>query len=170
MAPARGRCFAIPASRAVLEEIEASRAIFTLYEGALFHHQGASYVVREVRFQERIALVERRAVPYWTRPHDYTDLEILHRRETKALGTGHIVFGDMKVRKVVYKYVLSRVLARAARAGVAHRKRPGRAAHQSVIVVTPPQVRQGPAVDKAGDRVPRPGPAAVRVYDHRRLL
>ena len=105
-------------TRAVLEEIEASRAVFTLYEGALFHHQGATYIVRELRFQECIALVERRAVPYWTRIHDYTDVEILHRRQTRALPAGQAIYGDMRVRKVVYACVGPAPKASPARRGI----------------------------------------------------
>jgi len=98
-------CMEPPATREVLEEIEPSRAIFSLYEGALFHHQGAGYLVREVRFTERIALVERRAIPYFTRPHDFTDVEIVRRRQFKPVSTRtSALYGDLLIRVVVFGY------------------------------------------------------------------
>ena len=111
-------------TRAVLEETEASRAIFTLYEGALFHHQGASYLVRELRYHERIALVERRSVPYWTRQHDYTDVQIIHRHQACSTGASTAIYGDMRIRKVVYQY--------AATAGGLPRGRGGGGHHACV--------------------------------------
>lgn len=89
----------------MIEEIEARRAIFTIYTGAVFHHQGLSYVVTDLRIEERIALVERRDnVTYWTRQRDYTDVEVVSKTESKALGIDQVHYGSAGVRSVVFGY------------------------------------------------------------------
>ena len=52
----------------ILEEIEDSRAIFEAYEGAVFLHQGLTFVVQEVSHDSKIAKVLRADVNWTTRP------------------------------------------------------------------------------------------------------
>lgn len=59
----------------VLEEIEWSRAVFEVYEGALFLHQGRSYLVKEISHDSRIARLEEANVDWTTRVRDYTDVD-----------------------------------------------------------------------------------------------
>jgi DEAD/DEAH box helicase domain-containing protein len=42
----------------VLEELEASRAFFTLYDGGIFLHQGNTYLVKEFNPERKIAKVD----------------------------------------------------------------------------------------------------------------
>ncbi|KAF8464064.1 P-loop containing nucleoside triphosphate hydrolase protein [Kalaharituber pfeilii] len=58
----------------VLEELEPSRAGFTVYEGGIFLHQGKSYLVKDVAPEKRFARVELVSVEYMTRPRDHTDV------------------------------------------------------------------------------------------------
>lgn len=66
----------------VLEELEASRAFFTIYEGAIFMHQGSTYLVREFNPDKKMAKVERANVEWTTRQRDYTDVDPI---ETQAI-------------------------------------------------------------------------------------
>lgn len=59
----------------VLEEVEASRAFFTIYEGGIFLHQGRTYLVKEFRPEERIAKVVKVNVDWITQQRDYTDID-----------------------------------------------------------------------------------------------
>ncbi|KAI0459467.1 hypothetical protein F5B21DRAFT_499645 [Xylaria acuta] len=59
----------------VLEELEASRAFFTLYDGAIFLHQGNSYLVRDFQPDRKIAKVERVKVEWTTQQRDFTDID-----------------------------------------------------------------------------------------------
>lgn len=61
--------------RNVLEEIEAVRIPFTIYEGAIFLHQGHPYLVKEFNADERFALVERTNVSWTTTQRDFTDID-----------------------------------------------------------------------------------------------
>ena len=56
----------------VLEEIEWSRAIFELFEGAIFMHQGQSYLVKELSHDQRLGKLEETNVEWTTRQRDYT--------------------------------------------------------------------------------------------------
>ncbi|KAI1188219.1 hypothetical protein F5B17DRAFT_396458 [Nemania serpens] len=59
----------------VLEELEASRAFFTLYDGAIFLHQGNSYLVRDFQPDRKIAKVEKVKVEWTTQQRDFTDID-----------------------------------------------------------------------------------------------
>ncbi|CCH41513.1 putative ATP-dependent helicase HRQ1 [Wickerhamomyces ciferrii] len=59
----------------VIEEIEASRTSFTLYEGGIFIHQGYPYLVREFNADEHFAKVERVDVDWTTSQRDFTDVD-----------------------------------------------------------------------------------------------
>ena len=52
----------------VLEEIEDSRVLFEAFEGAVFIHQGLTYLVHEVSHEMRIARVTRADVNWTTSP------------------------------------------------------------------------------------------------------
>jgi len=52
----------------VLEEIEDSRVLFEAFEGAVFIHQGLTYLVQEVSHEMRVARVTRADVNWTTSP------------------------------------------------------------------------------------------------------
>ncbi|KJA27331.1 hypothetical protein HYPSUDRAFT_131100, partial [Hypholoma sublateritium FD-334 SS-4] len=52
----------------MVEEVEVSRALFELYEGAVFMHQGESFVINEVSHDEKVAKAIRSDVNYITSP------------------------------------------------------------------------------------------------------
>ncbi|OJJ46710.1 hypothetical protein ASPZODRAFT_65980, partial [Penicilliopsis zonata CBS 506.65] len=68
----------------VLEEVEASRAFFTIYEGGIFLHQGQTFLVQELNPEGRFARVVRVHVDWSTMQRDYTDIDPI---ETEAIRT-----------------------------------------------------------------------------------
>ncbi|PYH42400.1 ATP-dependent 3'-5' DNA helicase [Aspergillus saccharolyticus JOP 1030-1] len=66
----------------VLEEVEASRAFFTIYEGGIFLHQGQTYLVQEFNPDRHFARVIRVHVDWNTMQRDYTDIDPI---ETDAI-------------------------------------------------------------------------------------
>ncbi|XP_043813361.1 uncharacterized ATP-dependent helicase YprA isoform X3 [Manihot esculenta] len=60
----------------VLEEIEESKAFFQVYEGAVYMHQGKTYLVEELNISEKIALCRRADLQYYTKTRDYTDIHV----------------------------------------------------------------------------------------------
>ncbi|XVF54478.1 hypothetical protein PTKIN_Ptkin05aG0183500 [Pterospermum kingtungense] len=60
-----------------LEEIEESKAFFQVYEGAVYMHQGRTYLVKDLDLSRKIAYCEKAALDYYTKTRDYTDIHII---------------------------------------------------------------------------------------------
>lgn len=50
---------------------------FQIYEGAVYMHQGKTYVVKELDISEKIALCYEANLHYYTKTRDYTDIDVL---------------------------------------------------------------------------------------------
>ncbi|KAL1836811.1 hypothetical protein VTJ49DRAFT_4627 [Mycothermus thermophilus] len=90
----------------VLEELEASRATFTIYDGAIFLHQGTTYLVRDFDPDRKLARVERVRVDWLTQQRDYTDVDPI---ETEAVKRIHgspcrAYYGSIRIKQVVFGY------------------------------------------------------------------
>ncbi|TPX06986.1 uncharacterized protein E0L32_011131 [Thyridium curvatum] len=90
----------------VLEELEASRATFTLYDGAIFLHQGTTYLVRDFNPDRRIARVEKVKVDWLTQQRDYTDVD---PTETEAIrripgSLSRAFHGTIRITQVVFGF------------------------------------------------------------------
>lgn len=69
----------------VLEELEKNRASFTLYDGAIFLHQGQKYLVRDWNPDKSIAKVEKVNVDWTTVQRDFTDIDPIETEESRRL-------------------------------------------------------------------------------------
>ncbi|KAL4871833.1 hypothetical protein BDV12DRAFT_183413 [Aspergillus spectabilis] len=69
----------------VLEEVEASRAFFTLYEGGIFLHQGQTYLVKELNPDRFFARVVRVTVDWNTMQRDFTDIDPIETENTRFI-------------------------------------------------------------------------------------
>lgn len=56
----------------IMEETEWSRAVFSVFEGAVFLHQGKTYIVQTVDHSSKIAKIVENNVDWSTRQRDYT--------------------------------------------------------------------------------------------------
>jgi len=90
----------------VLEELEASRATFTLYDGAIFLHQGDTYLVRDFNPDKHIARVERVKVDWLTSQRDYTDIDPVETEAVKRLDRSRwrAYYGAIRIKQVVFGY------------------------------------------------------------------
>ncbi|KAJ5542364.1 Helicase C-terminal [Penicillium sp. DV-2018c] len=96
----------------VLEEVELSRAFFTIYEGGIFLHQGTSYLVKELNPDARLARVVRVHVDWSTMQRDYTDIDPIETEAMRTISPGsdaststaHAFFGTIKIYAVVYGF------------------------------------------------------------------
>ncbi|KAI3342843.1 hypothetical protein F4824DRAFT_121722 [Ustulina deusta] len=90
----------------VLEELEASRAFFTLYDGAIFLHQGNSYLVRDFQPDRKIAKVERVKVEWTTQQRDFTDIDPVEceaiRKIPRSLSRAY--HGSIRITQNVFGY------------------------------------------------------------------
>lgn len=91
----------------VLEELEASRAFFTIYEGGIFLHQGNSYLVKEFSQERMLATVERVHVDWMTQQRDYTDIDPIETeaiRRLPAPSLSRAFHGAIRVVQVVFGF------------------------------------------------------------------
>ncbi|KAJ4300478.1 ATP-dependent 3'-5' DNA helicase [Collariella sp. IMI 366227] len=90
----------------VLEELEASRATFTIYDGAIFLHQGDTYLVRDFNPDKQIARVERVKVDWLTSQRDYTDVDPIETEAVKRLRNSPscAYHGTIRIKQVVFGY------------------------------------------------------------------
>lgn len=90
----------------VLEELEASRATFTIYDGAIFLHQGVTYLVREVNPEKQMARVEKVKVDWTTTQRDYTDIDPIETEAIRRIkgSQSRAFFGTIKIKQVVFGY------------------------------------------------------------------
>jgi DEAD/DEAH box helicase domain-containing protein len=92
----------------VLEEVEASRAFFTIYEGGIFLHQGQTYIVKELNPERHFARVLRVHVDWSTMQRDYTDIDPIETEAMRLVSTGpdscRAFFGAVQIHAVVYGF------------------------------------------------------------------
>ncbi|ODQ81778.1 hypothetical protein BABINDRAFT_170429 [Babjeviella inositovora NRRL Y-12698] len=95
------------ARNVVIEEIEASRTSFTLYEGGIFIHQGYPYLIREFNTEDRFAKVERVDVEWHTSHRSYTDINPIEIEFIRSLGGPSdvpVYYGKIQTTIVVFGF------------------------------------------------------------------
>ncbi|KAL1683546.1 hypothetical protein EV122DRAFT_286287 [Schizophyllum commune] len=94
-----------PDAPRTLEEIEISRALFELYEGAVFIHQGMTFMVNEISHDDRIARLVKADVNWVTSPRDYTDVDAKQTyRIREVQGSYRAYYGRVEVMTKVFGF------------------------------------------------------------------
>lgn len=96
----------------VIEEVEEARTPFTLYEGAIFLHQGYTYLVKEFNSESHFATVERVNVDWITQQRDFTDIDPLEIEYVKQFHPPNadspsdlpVFYGKIQSKVVVFGY------------------------------------------------------------------
>ncbi|XXG94360.1 ATP-dependent 3'-5' DNA helicase [Hypoxylon texense] len=90
----------------VLEELEASRAFFTIYDGAIFLHQGISYLVRDFQPDRKIAKVEKVKVEWTTQQRDFTDVDPVETEAIRQIpgSLSRAFHGSIRITQNVFGY------------------------------------------------------------------
>lgn len=91
---------------AVLEEVEPSRAFFTIYEGGIFLHQGYTYLVKEFSPEQKYAKVTLVKVDWTTQQRDYTDVDPIETEAIRRIpySLSRAFYGAIKIRAVVFGF------------------------------------------------------------------
>lgn len=84
--------------------LDEARAYRDGHEGAVYLHQGDTYVVSHLDVQHGEVWVTRRNVSYYTQPKVDTDLEVLERRAVDDLGPCRLHLGSVRVHTHVVAY------------------------------------------------------------------
>jgi DEAD/DEAH box helicase domain-containing protein len=81
----------------LLETIEASVALFFIFPGAIYLHQGESYLVEELDLAARTAYARPADVNYYTQDKEITDLHILKVMRDKSCRKARVYLGEVEV-------------------------------------------------------------------------
>jgi len=94
-----GENFAIidTSNGSLLETIEASVALFFIFPGAIYLHQGESYLVEELDLHSRTAFAKPVTVNYYTQDKEITDLHILKVLQDKSCRQSKVYLGEVEV-------------------------------------------------------------------------
>ncbi|KAA1474847.1 DEAD H helicase [Dentipellis sp. KUC8613] len=97
-------------SAQILEEIEVSRALFELYEGAIFIHQGVPFLVKEISHDNMTAKVIRTDANWITSPRDFTDVDAVETHRIKEIKNSpyRAFYGRVDVKTVVFGFFKTR--------------------------------------------------------------
>ncbi len=88
----------------MLEELSASTAPFRVHPGAIYLHQGESYLVTEYSHDLRHAIVTPVAVEHYTQPRELNDVRIVRSLRHRELPTTTAYLGRVRVRSQVIGY------------------------------------------------------------------
>jgi len=84
-----------------LETIEASTAFFQIHPGAVYLHQGESYLVTALDLASHTAYAAPTNVHYYTQTKDITDLHIIKPIREKMCGEVKVCLGEVEVTTTV---------------------------------------------------------------------
>jgi DEAD/DEAH box helicase domain-containing protein len=85
-----------------IEQIPATRAPFEIHPGAVYLHQGDTYLVRHLA--DREALAQHAQLSYYTQPRDSTDIMIERVLEQHVQGSATLCLGVVAVTRQVTGY------------------------------------------------------------------
>jgi DEAD/DEAH box helicase domain-containing protein len=91
-------------SGALLETIDASTAYFQLHTGAVYLHQGETYLIVESDPASKIARGKLSDANYYTEVRDLTDLTITSTMRQKTAGAVNVYLGEVDVTTTVLGY------------------------------------------------------------------
>jgi DEAD/DEAH box helicase domain-containing protein len=77
--------------------VEEGRAFEQVHPGAIYLHQGETYLVRALDLQTRTARVEPAGADYHTQPRTTIDLTIRHTHASRPWGPTAMQFGEVEV-------------------------------------------------------------------------
>jgi len=85
----------------LLETVEASVAFFQVHPGAIYLHQGESYLIKELDLARHIAWAEPKSVDYYTQTMEINDIRVTSLTKEKDCHGVKVYFGDVDVTNTV---------------------------------------------------------------------
>jgi DEAD/DEAH box helicase domain-containing protein len=92
----------------LLGTVDEASAHTTVHEGAVYVHQGESYLVQTLDLDDSVALVAAAEPDYSTTARDVTDIRILERLRSSSWGEATLCFGTVEVTRQVVAYQMRR--------------------------------------------------------------
>jgi len=81
----------------LMETVESSVAFFQVHPGAIYLHQGDSYLITKLDLTNHVAYAEPNRANYYTETKEIHDLHVLKVRNTKTVGLVNVSVGDVEV-------------------------------------------------------------------------
>jgi DEAD/DEAH box helicase domain-containing protein len=94
----------------LLETVEAAVAFFLIHPGAIYLHQGESYLIKDLDLARHIAWAEPNTADYYTQSMDITDLRVTSLINEKGCHRVKVHFGDVDVTTTVVGFKRKRQL------------------------------------------------------------
>ncbi|HET6153838.1 MAG TPA: DEAD/DEAH box helicase [Marmoricola sp.] len=94
----------------VLGTVDGGSAHGTAHEGAVYLHQGESYLVHDLDLEESVATVTQADVDYSTSAREITDIEIVGEHRHETWGRVRLSFGAVRVSHQVVSYLRRRAI------------------------------------------------------------
>ncbi|MGD2207177.1 MAG: DEAD/DEAH box helicase [Anaerolineae bacterium] len=88
----------------LLEEIEGASALYRVHPGAIYLHQGESFLVRELDLNAGHAILESVRVSYYTQPREINDVRVVQAAARKQIGAATALLGEVRVTQQVIGY------------------------------------------------------------------
>ncbi|MBT3362202.1 MAG: DEAD/DEAH box helicase [Chloroflexi bacterium] len=95
----------------LLEIIDSAKAFFQIHTGAVYLHQGDTYLITKLDLSNKTAYAEPTKVPYYTQPKDHTDISITKPLHKKHTGGVYVVLGEVEVTTRVLGFKKKRVMS-----------------------------------------------------------
>jgi DEAD/DEAH box helicase domain-containing protein len=89
----------------VLGTVDASSAHGTAHAGAVYLHQGETWLVSELDLDDSVAVVVPADPDYSTSAREITDIEILHERASATWGAARLSLGSVRVTHRVVSFL-----------------------------------------------------------------
>ena len=93
----------------LLGTVDEASAHTTVHQGAVYLHQGETFLVQELDLEEAVALVEAAEPDYSTTARDVTDIRIIETLRSASWGRAALCFGTVEVTRQVVAYQMRRL-------------------------------------------------------------
>ncbi|MCZ3386759.1 MAG: DEAD/DEAH box helicase [Actinomycetia bacterium] len=93
----------------VLGTVDPGASHTTVHCGAVYVHQGESYLVRDLNLDDSVALVDAAEPDYTTSARELTEIRVLHTERRSSLGAATLCFGSVEVTRHVVSFLRRRI-------------------------------------------------------------
>ncbi|PKH47280.1 DEAD/DEAH box helicase, partial [Dehalococcoides mccartyi] len=97
-------CLVDAQSGQIIETLDYQTAFLQTYPGAVYLHQGESYLVSSFDLNSQVALLEKKKLEYYTVTHDLTEISIREVLKNKLVGDISVYLGKVDVTLTVTGY------------------------------------------------------------------
>jgi DEAD/DEAH box helicase domain-containing protein len=92
----------------LLGTVDAGAAHSSVHPGAVYLHQGQTYLVRDLDLADDIALVEAATLDWWTSSREVTDIAVVSTTRSRERGQAGLHLGTVDVTQQVVSYLKRR--------------------------------------------------------------